>query len=93
VTEGRKVVYISVERLPFQEAALSKRAVTGFRKVTFTLLSGLDNGVFFDGDLTAVVATFRAYAVVNVPCATVGADGQGGHSGLVVGAALCCAGL
>lgn len=86
-------MYISVERLPFQEAALSKRAVTGLSKVTVTSTPDLDNGVFFDGDFTTIVAAFGAYAVVNVPGATVGADGQCGHSGLVMCTALCGAGL
>lgn len=86
-------MYISVERLPFQEAALSKRAVTGLSKVTVTSAPDLDNGIFFDGDFTTIVAAFGAYAVVNMPGATVGADGQGRHSGLVMGTALCGAGL
>ena len=53
----------------------------------------LYDSVLLDSDFTAVVSAFVANAVVNMPCAAVGADCESGHSGLVVCAALRCAGL
>ncbi len=53
----------------------------------------LEGCVFNDSLLAAVVAAFTAYGVVDVPCAAVGAKSEGGGHSLIVGAALCGAGL
>ena len=51
------------------------------------------HGSLLDGELAAVVATFAAYGVVNVPCTAVGADSQSGYESLVVSTTLGSAGL
>ena len=49
--------------------------------------------IFLDSDFTAIVATFAAYGVVDVPGAAVGAKSQSGSYSLVVGATFGGTGL
>ena len=53
----------------------------------------LDYGVLLDSDFATVVTAFHANAVVNMPCAAVGADCQCRHRSFVVCAAFCRTGL
>lgn len=52
-----------------------------------------DGSLFFNYNASAVKAAFGAYAVVYVPRAAVGADGNRGHFSRVVGTAFSRAGL
>ena len=57
-------------------------------------LPGMSDGsLFFNNNATAIETAFGAYAVVYMPGAAVGADGNRRHFGCVVGAAFCRASL
>lgn len=53
----------------------------------------LSHFVFNDSQLAAIVTTSGAYRVVDVPCATVGANGQRRSYSLVVSSTLQCSGF
>ena len=52
-----------------------------------------DGSVFLDCDASAIVTTFAAHCVIDVPCAAVGAKSESGSYCLVVSSTFRCTSL